>query len=122
MTTYTWVGNGSGSGNFSDSANWDPNSGPPASGDDASIGNGDTVTVDTASTASNLTIGTGAVVADGQTLTVDNALTIGASQNLIVNGDFSAGDTVFTSDYASYTGNFPIPGPGGYGVIAASNV
>jgi hypothetical protein len=48
-----------------------------------------------------------------------------SASSLVVNGDFSAGDTAFSSDYVSFT-NPPstgfIPGPGGYVVTPANNV
>jgi hypothetical protein len=49
------------------------------------------------------------------------ALGTASASSLVVNGDFSAGDTGFFSDYQDLTGGF-IPGPGGYSVTPADNV
>ena len=74
MTSYNWI---AGPGNFSDAANWDPNTGPPTTGDDASVTNGGAVTVDTDSNAQNLTIDNGSVDDNAKALTVEYALDVG---------------------------------------------
>ncbi len=86
--SYTWTGASTNlTKTWNDAANWNPNTGYPVSGDDASIGGGYTVTFSANASAASLTItGTVTFVSD-YTLTVGN-LYIGsgsASGTLLLN-------------------------------------
>ena len=92
LASYTWTGgDNSNPTDFSDPLNWDPITGPPAAGDDATITNsatlpvGDAVEIPTNGTeVSNLTIDDGALDDNGNQLTVDSSLVLG--QTATTNG------------------------------------
>ena len=92
LASYTWTGgDNSNPTDFSDPLNWDPITGPPAAGDDATITDsatlpvGDAVEIPTNGTeVSNLTIDDGALDDNGNQLTVDSSLVLG--QTATTNG------------------------------------
>ena len=84
MTDYNWTGD-DGTTDFSDPLNWNPSSGPPAKGDNATITDSGTLSLGNAvqitqqSEVTNLTIDDGALNDTGFLLTIDNFLVVGGT-------------------------------------------
>jgi hypothetical protein len=112
MTTYIWVGDGSGTGNFSDPNLWNPEVVSAFDESDIlSVTNGDVVTVDQpAIEVDQLIVDGGSIVNDGNQLFLDSFLAIGGSNGaasfllLSGGGEIDAG-TVAVSEGGTIIGS-----------------